>query len=585
MIQSTGARRLFLFVFSILLSNFTFAATISVNTLTDELNTDGDCSLREAVKAANDNVAVDACAAGSAAVIDLIDADLIGTFTLSIGRLIITDRVEIYGFGRQLTRIDGTNQRQLFEINMSNPSHDFKISKMTLQRGRTTSTANGAGGGAAQLVQGDVFRFEEVNFDSNGAFNGGGGAISAGPLIGNSGSRLEIDRCHFFDNFGEDGGGAIFAFPATGGQVPDTILITDSLFDGNWSDASGGALRFYDVGTVTLRRNQFIDNQADSSGGAVTIGRASAANPAIVQIEKSSFINNESGSRGTAAFGNAVVLMTNSTFAGNTAADSLYGNAIWTFGTTSATIQYSTFHENGAGSADDRAIFVCSDCDVSIRSSIVWTASALDADCILDFNANYTSLGSNLDGSGTCATTASDQMTTDPRLLPLDGYGAPQTAFVLLTMPPQPSSPAVDFGAANSCPGPLGVNLSTDQRGLPRPVDGSGDAMLKCDSGAIEYQPGVDLGEFALSVVLAGTGGGSVSSDVPGIDCPNECSSNLLESSVVQLTAVAAPSSQFAGWSGDCSGMGSCQILMDQARDVTANFIDANDIIFVDGFD
>jgi len=43
------------------------AATITVNTFTDELNADGDCSLREAVVAANTNAAVDSCTAGSGA--------------------------------------------------------------------------------------------------------------------------------------------------------------------------------------------------------------------------------------------------------------------------------------------------------------------------------------------------------------------------------------------------------------------------------------------------------------------------------------------------------------------------------------
>ena len=37
------------------------AATIAVTTTTDELNADGDCSLREAIRAANSNTAVDAC--------------------------------------------------------------------------------------------------------------------------------------------------------------------------------------------------------------------------------------------------------------------------------------------------------------------------------------------------------------------------------------------------------------------------------------------------------------------------------------------------------------------------------------------
>ncbi len=41
------------------------AALIIVNTTADELNSDGDCSLREAIQAANTNARVDACTAGS----------------------------------------------------------------------------------------------------------------------------------------------------------------------------------------------------------------------------------------------------------------------------------------------------------------------------------------------------------------------------------------------------------------------------------------------------------------------------------------------------------------------------------------
>ncbi len=43
------------------------AAGITVNTTDDELNADGDCSLREAIEAANTNTGVDACTAGSGA--------------------------------------------------------------------------------------------------------------------------------------------------------------------------------------------------------------------------------------------------------------------------------------------------------------------------------------------------------------------------------------------------------------------------------------------------------------------------------------------------------------------------------------
>jgi CSLREA domain-containing protein len=58
-----------------------FAATITVNTFTDELNADGDCSLREAVRAANTDRAVDACTAGGGA--DTINLQT-GTYSLMI---------------------------------------------------------------------------------------------------------------------------------------------------------------------------------------------------------------------------------------------------------------------------------------------------------------------------------------------------------------------------------------------------------------------------------------------------------------------------------------------------------------------
>ncbi len=58
------------------------AAPIPVNTTVDELNADGDCSLREAIIAANWDGAVDACSAGGGA--DMINVPT-GTYTLSLG--------------------------------------------------------------------------------------------------------------------------------------------------------------------------------------------------------------------------------------------------------------------------------------------------------------------------------------------------------------------------------------------------------------------------------------------------------------------------------------------------------------------
>ena len=73
-----------------------FATEITVNTADDENNTDGDCSLREAVQAANTDTAVDGCAAGEADG-DTIVFDNDYTITLTLGELLLSDDVRIEG--------------------------------------------------------------------------------------------------------------------------------------------------------------------------------------------------------------------------------------------------------------------------------------------------------------------------------------------------------------------------------------------------------------------------------------------------------------------------------------------------------
>jgi hypothetical protein len=77
---------------------------------------------------------------------------------------------------------------------------------------------------------------------------------------------------------------------------------------------------------------------------------------------------------------------------------------------------------------------------------------------------------------------------------------------------------------------------------------------------------------FLLTIAKAGAGVGSVTSNPAGIDCGSTCTGEFEANTRVNLTAEAAPDSVFTGWSGACSGTGTCQVLMDQARSVTANF-------------
>ncbi|HYJ41856.1 MAG TPA: cellulase family glycosylhydrolase, partial [Steroidobacteraceae bacterium] len=77
---------------------------------------------------------------------------------------------------------------------------------------------------------------------------------------------------------------------------------------------------------------------------------------------------------------------------------------------------------------------------------------------------------------------------------------------------------------------------------------------------------------FALGVTRAGTGTGTVTSSPSGINCGTSCTANYASGASVTLTAAAASGSTFAGWSGSCSGTGSCVLSMTASRSVTATF-------------
>ena len=79
-------------------------------------------------------------------------------------------------------------------------------------------------------------------------------------------------------------------------------------------------------------------------------------------------------------------------------------------------------------------------------------------------------------------------------------------------------------------------------------------------------------GSFSLVVARVGDGQGHVTSSPSGIDCGSFCASNFLSGATVTLTAVAAPGSAFAGWTGACDGLGPCVVSMQGPRNVWATF-------------
>lgn len=77
---------------------------------------------------------------------------------------------------------------------------------------------------------------------------------------------------------------------------------------------------------------------------------------------------------------------------------------------------------------------------------------------------------------------------------------------------------------------------------------------------------------YTLSVSKTGSGSGTVSSSPSGINCGNTCSTSFASGTSVTLTATLASGSTFDGWSGSCSGTGTCSVSMTQAHSVTARF-------------
>ncbi|MGH8248880.1 MAG: CSLREA domain-containing protein, partial [Gammaproteobacteria bacterium] len=155
------------------------ASNITVTVTNDELNTDGDCSLREAVQAANTDTAVDGCVAGAGPDTILLPA---GTYALSItnaapagenanlsGDLDLNSVLTISGAGAGATVIDGGQIDRVFHLLQAS---EATISGLTIRNGLSTN-----GGGI--LASTATLSLESVTVSDNRADTGGGISSSA----------------------------------------------------------------------------------------------------------------------------------------------------------------------------------------------------------------------------------------------------------------------------------------------------------------------------------------------------------------------------------------------------------------------
>ena len=83
---------------------------------------------------------------------------------------------------------------------------------------------------------------------------------------------------------------------------------------------------------------------------------------------------------------------------------------------------------------------------------------------------------------------------------------------------------------------------------------------------------GATFTQYTYSLTVSTSGNGSVTSTDGFINCPGTCSHSYLSNTQVTLNANPAAGWTLSGWSGACSGTGSCIVTMTQNLSVGATF-------------
>ena len=247
------------------------SVTLVVNTFTDELNTDGDCSLREAVRAANTNLAVDACPAGSASTVDIITLTT-GTYGLTVGGtdntavsgdLDITGDTRITGSGASNTSITGLNLPSPGDRIFHILSGTVQIENLTIKKGKN---ATGAG-----IHNAGILTLNNVTVTDNIATTGASGT-STGAGIYNTGT-LTLNNSTVNNNLSTSGykGASLGAGIHNNGG---TMTLNSSIVTGNRATSGiqgtsrGGGI-YTGGGSTTLNSTTPSGNTVSTGSGGI----------------------------------------------------------------------------------------------------------------------------------------------------------------------------------------------------------------------------------------------------------------------------------------------------------------------------
>ena len=439
------------------------------------------------------------------------------------------------------TVLDGDKNASVF---MLDGGKEVLVEGLSFFNGNQSS---GYGGGLNVSVGSGTASIKNNHFESNVALYGGGGvSISAEDVVveGNSivanvvtspftqcsGGGLYVSAFHaqISKNFITDNSMYRFGGGAGAAICAEFAAIIDNNVSNNTNERFIGG-GFYlrtscvDAGCFVVSNNSLENNSAVSGGGMQILAEYGSVAVINNRFVDNSAKNGDAGDSGGAlAIQNheGTITLTNNTFTGNSSSGQGSAAAIYLSGQSihPATSLYNNLLWSPAdGQVQDLAFYNSVDPLLKPQEPLL-------------LNNNLNSL---------------DPLFTDS-----------QNGNLRL----QAQSPMIDAGYPGTPDLP-----EFDIEGTPRVL---GNAV---DIGAYEFDAGSNP-MATLSVILAGTGSGAVTSTPTGINCGSDCFQAFDIDTLVTLTATPMDAnSVFAGWSGDADCEDG-QITMDANLSCTATF-------------
>ena len=316
------------------------AAFITVNAFAADGDTDddsnGDCTLREAVEAANTDTAVDGCAAGSGADDIIFDPGVTNpTIELMNGELLITDDLNIEGQNGANSRvtIDANYQSRVIRVGFNTT---LDVSNAVIMNGRADL------GGGIRYNVGTSGALADVAFMLNRA-DVSGGALYNGGAVTVTGGEFTSNRA--LGTTPADGGGAIFN-RGTMAVSAGTVFTFNKAIQGL---GNGGAIFNQDNRTLSVNSSggavSFVRNQAARAGGAIESGGDLTLEGVTFQLNRA-----EINGGGLHMSGDATTVSTGGTVVNNRALKE--GGGYWNSADGTLTVNGTDFFGNVASGED-----------------------------------------------------------------------------------------------------------------------------------------------------------------------------------------------------------------------------------------